>query len=135
MTAAGGSGLITALVVGDTFTDLGASAIDYLGHDISSLVVVSWPINQQGTINTSQPTADGSPYILHYDVTDATGGRALQAERQIVVGCPQGDQPCQSSVHGGANVTVCLSPIACQASTALSQAAGQCLSVHGCHGL
>ena len=61
----------------------GSMAMDYLAHDLSGSIVVTQPSGQH--INTSQPTASGSPYFIFYNVIDMQGGEASQAERQVCV--------------------------------------------------
>ncbi|GAX85510.1 hypothetical protein CEUSTIGMA_g12926.t1 [Chlamydomonas eustigma] len=101
LTSEGGSGIITIIIVsgekGDIYQDPGATAIDYLGSNITGSILVSEP-QDMSTISLDTPTSPTSPYMVYYYVMDANGDIAIQAERQVVVACPPGLSPCQYSI-------------------------------------
>ncbi|NMH89248.1 immunoglobulin-like domain-containing protein [Flavivirga algicola] len=63
------------LTVGDTYTELGATATDNVDGDLTSSIVIG------GSVNT---TIAGS-YFVTYDVSDAAGNAAAQVTRTIIV--------------------------------------------------
>ncbi len=58
-----------------TYTDAGATAVDYLGNNLTGSIVST------GTVNTSVP----GTYTLTYNVTDACGIAALPVTRTVIV--------------------------------------------------
>ncbi|MCH3881374.1 immunoglobulin-like domain-containing protein [Tenacibaculum aquimarinum] len=69
------------LIVGDSFTDPGATATDNVDGDLTSSIVVT------GTVNT----ASAGMYTLNYNVSDAAGNAATQVTRTVNVDEPAGD--------------------------------------------
>ena len=63
------------LTVGDTFTDLGATASDNVDGDITSSITTS------GTVDTSM----AGTYTLSYNVSDAAGNAAPERQRTVIV--------------------------------------------------
>ena len=74
------------LEVGDTYTELGATATDNQDGDISSSIVIT------GTVNTN---AAGT-YTRFYNVSDSAGNAASQVTRTVIV-----TQPTTGSCSGG----------------------------------
>lgn len=68
------------LEVGDTYTELGATATDNVDGDISANIVIT------GTVNTN---TEGT-YTRYYNVSDAAGNAATQVTRTINVTQPTG---------------------------------------------
>lgn len=62
------------LAVGDTYTELGAVAVDNRGGDITANITVS------GTVETKTV----GNYIITYSVTDVSGNTATEARTVIV---------------------------------------------------
>ncbi|TYA52278.1 immunoglobulin-like domain-containing protein [Formosa maritima] len=63
------------LFVGDTYTELGATATDNIDGNLTSSIVIT------GTVNT----ASAGTYTRYYNVSDAAGNAATQRVRTIVV--------------------------------------------------
>ncbi len=64
------------LIIGDMFTDPGATASDNVDGDISSSIVVGGDSVDISTVGT---------YVITYDVSDAAGNAATQVSRTVVV--------------------------------------------------
>jgi hypothetical protein len=73
-----------------TALDAGATAQDDMDGNLTARVVVSGL--QQ--VDTSRPTAPGSPYLLRYDCTDAAGNSAQPVLRNVSVICPGAELAC-----------------------------------------
>ncbi|GAB4154156.1 MAG: hypothetical protein Tsb0033_01750 [Winogradskyella sp.] len=63
------------LNVGDTYNELGATAIDNLDGDISANIVITGPVN----------TAVAGTYFVNYNVNDSSGNAANQITRTVNV--------------------------------------------------
>ncbi len=68
---------------GSKYIDAGATAIDYLGRNITS----SLQTYGVDLVDTSQPTNPAAPFIIRYDVTDSLGTSAVAVYRRVVVAC------------------------------------------------
>jgi hypothetical protein len=66
------------LLVGDTYSELGATAQDNLDGDITSNIVIA------GSVNTSI----ANTYFITYNVTDSAGNQANEVIRTIIVSEP-----------------------------------------------
>ena len=64
------------ILVGDTYTELGATATDNVDGDITGSIVID-----SSTVNT----AVGGTYQVTYNVQDASGNAAIQITRTVVV--------------------------------------------------
>ena len=64
------------ITVGDTFTDPGATAIDFEDGDISANIVVG---------GDAVNTAVAGTYVITYNVTDSDGNAAIEVERAVNV--------------------------------------------------
>ncbi len=64
------------LLVGDTYTELGATATDNVDGNLTSSIVVGGD-----TVNTSIPGV----YVVTYNVSDATGNAATEVTRTVTV--------------------------------------------------
>ncbi|WP_054852229.1 immunoglobulin-like domain-containing protein [Olleya sp. ITB9] len=75
------------LTVGDTYTELGATATDNIDGNITSSIVIS------GTVNTNT----AGTYTRNYNVTDAAGNAANQISRSVVVS-PANTSGCSGAI-------------------------------------
>ncbi len=64
------------LIKGDTYTDLGATAVDNIDGDLSSSIVVSGDIVDINSVGV---------YVIRYNVSDAAGNTALEINRSVNV--------------------------------------------------
>ena len=93
----------------------GATAFDFLGHDISTFVTLSTPVGQSA-VDASSPTPLGKPFYIYYDVFDKYLNRAARAERQVHVVCSEDLVTCQLPLaSSSSSSSVCLSDLECQA--------------------
>ena len=60
------------LIKGDTYTDLGATAVDNIDGDLSSSIVVGGDIVDINSVGV---------YVIRYNVSDAAGNTALEINR------------------------------------------------------
>ena len=72
--------VLLSLLIGDLFTDPGATATDETDGDLSSA------INVTGVDEVSTDAA--GVYLVRYNVADAAGNHALQVTRTVVVKQP-----------------------------------------------
>ncbi|AXG71264.1 pesticidal crystal protein Cry22Aa [Kordia sp. SMS9] len=84
------------LVVNESYTDAGATAIDNVDGDLTDLIEVT------GTVNTA---VVGS-YTLFYDVRDTAGNEATQVTRTVNVIEPVDDLPPVITLNGDATVNL-----------------------------
>jgi len=66
------------LLVGATYNDAGATALDNVDGDVSGNIIVSNPVNTSLT----------GTYIVTYNVNDAAGNHAIQVTRTVIVSQP-----------------------------------------------
>ena len=64
-----------SVIVGNTYTDAGATALDNVDGDITSRIV------KTGSVNTNV----AATYIITYDVSDTAGNAATQVARAVIV--------------------------------------------------
>ncbi|MFD2822446.1 immunoglobulin-like domain-containing protein [Lacinutrix iliipiscaria] len=67
------------LIVGDTYTELGATAIDNLDGDISGDIVIGGDTVDANTVGA---------YVITYNVSDAAGNNAVEVTRTVNVNEP-----------------------------------------------
>ena len=76
------------LEVGDTYNELGATAIDNIDGDLTSSIVIT------GTVNTSV----AGTYTRNYNVSDAAGNAATQVTRTVIVTEPSTGSGCTGGI-------------------------------------
>ena len=76
------------LEVGDTYSELGATATDNIDGNLTSSIVIT------GTVNTSS----AGTYTKYYNVSDAAGNAATQRTRSIIVTEPSTGSGCTSGI-------------------------------------
>ncbi|GMH32250.1 hypothetical protein BSKO_00084 [Bryopsis sp. KO-2023] len=86
--------MIDEVVVGDTWEDPGAVAIDDQDGDISDKVMSFGA----GRITTKMPTEEGKEFSfsVEYSVEDQAGNAAVSARRRIRIVCPEGEGYCEA---------------------------------------
>jgi hypothetical protein len=62
-------------LLGDTYTDLGATALDDTDGDITANIIINNPVDTSAT----------STYTITYDVADDGGNQAVQVGRVVIV--------------------------------------------------
>ncbi|QMS84542.1 DUF5011 domain-containing protein [Candidatus Xianfuyuplasma coldseepsis] len=83
------------LAVGDTYTELGALAIDVEDGDISDDIVID-----SSAVNTNQ----AGTYTVTYNVTDSDGNAAAQVTREVVVTAVNANQAPTITLTGDATI-------------------------------
>jgi len=68
------------ILVGDTYIDAGATALDNIDGDITSSIVITSPANM----------STAGTYTITYNVSDSSGNHAQQVTRTVIVGLVPG---------------------------------------------
>ena len=103
VTSTGATGMITTVLVGETYVDVGAMAIKIHPNALLPPVNLTTAIVVTGveSVSTAAPTSPDMPFVISYDVYDNAipPNAAVTVRRRVRVICPASERVCNNDAR------------------------------------